>query len=394
MKKTSLIKIILFSVFTGLCFAQTADENTDESQPLISIDEIAQELESSETSEADLVNEEVVEEVVFDEESESDAEENPVIVKNENFWRGKTAVAAENEFPKGIFAMAKGYFPGDTLNVINSKTQKTTNVLVIGTIDQNDLVGIKFSQEAAAEIKITDKTDANVILDERINPPEIRENASAKLVIFGGDEGDYSSFEQPVSIIEDEEILTTTEPGIIDEIAVEFEQAEEDAAQEVPADDSYAAIVLDVPESVEEKAFEEESLLEEEEIAENPSEETVKEECLTEAASVEVEEKKEEKKIENKPVVTVKNPVPYKKLIANESMVRKGCYIQLAFLANEDNLQKFVDNYSDSLKLFLIAHKNGYKIFAGVFDEDDKGAALEYVKSLGFKDAFVRKLGK
>ena len=417
MKKSIFTKVSFLLIFSGFCSAQAVENAAEESSALISIDEIAQELESEEAL-PDVSVEEVIEEEVFDSDTENEAaaSESLLLPVNDKAWRGKTAVAAENEFPKGIFAMAKGYFPGDTLNVINSKTQKTTNVLIIGSIDQYDDIGIKFSAEAAAEIKITDKTDANVILDERKNPPEMREVASAKLVIFGQDENDYSAFSQPVSIAEDEEILTA-EADAVEEVAVISESEESAASDEIvenpvgdiaevfeedntevsdeEASDSYAPIILNVPESVEELAEQEEEKIEEDAEPEKVCEVAAVEEVKTE----EVPEPNSEpvktidvKRLDIKPCK--KEAVPYKKLIANESMVRKGCYIQLAFLANENNLQKFVDNYSDSLKLFLIAHKNGYKIFAGVFDEDDKVAALEYVKSLGFKDAFVRKMGK
>ena len=424
MKKNIFIKAVLLTVFASFCYAEDIENTADSS---INIDQIAQELETEESLEAD--EEVLVEEEVFDSEPESPAPEKPLTVKNENFWHGKTAVAAENEFPKGIFAMAKGYFPGDTLTVYNSKTQKTVNVLVIGSIDQNDLTGIKFSAEAARELKITEKTDANVVLDERINPPEIRESAAAKLVIFG-DEPDYSAFEQPVSISEDEEILTENtpeNPDIIDEIAVELEapekiaeaeereedtQAEEaekdnEASQiENPVDNSYDAIVLDVPQTVEEQAGVEEAVIENQAAAEaesvpnpveeeNPAAETaVCEENNLSAAETSSSPVFESEKPFDKNNIKGKGSLPYKNLIANENMVRKGYYIQLAFLANEENLQKFIDNYGDELKLFLIPHKNGYKIFAGVFTDEDKSFALDYVKSLGFKDAFVRKLGR
>ena len=446
MKKNIFIKAVFLTLFAGFSFAEDIAENTGSTtESNINIDQIAQELEAEENlSQKEAAEEVIVEEEVFDSESEEATVENPLPPKNENYWRGKTAVAAENEFPKGIFAMAKGYFPGDSLTVYNSKTQKTVNVLIIGSIDQNDMVGIKFSLEAAQEIKITDKTDANVILDERINPPEVRESASAKLVIFGGDESDYSAFEQPVSISEDQAILTENTPesaDVIDVIAAELEAgdtadiAEADANQTVnpenldlpagvefleeAADDPYEAIVLDIPQSVEEQAGEEEALVEEQsaqaeavpvEVA--ASEIEVKEESqessatavpsteVTAAETVPFEPEPspvllpDTKKSFDKTNCQGKGSVPYKKLIASESMVRKGYYIQLAFLANEDNLQKFVDNNGDELKLFLIPHKNGYKIFAGVFSDEDKACALDYVKSLGFKDAFVRKLGR
>lgn len=437
MKKNIFIKAVFLTLFAGLSFAEDAADKADiTSDSGINIDQIAQELESEENlSEKQSDEEVIVEEEVFDAENEAETVEVPLPVKNDNYWRGKTAVAAENEFPKGIFAMAKGYYPGDSLTVYNSKTQKTVNVLIIGSIDQNDMVGIKFSQEAAREIKITDKTDANVILDERINPPEVRENAGAKLVIFGGDESDYSDFEQPVSISEDQVILTENAPevaDVIDEIAEELEASEEagesgeesgnapvqvsNAVESVLPDgveiledsseNSYAAIVLDVPQSVEEQAGVEEAVIENQATEEaesvsnpveeeNPAAETAvcKENNLSAAESSSSPVFESEKTFD-KNNFKGKGSLPYKNLIANENMVRKGYYIQLAFLANEENLQKFIDNYGDELKLFLIPHKNGYKIFAGVFTDEDKSFALDYVKSLGFKDAFVRKLGR
>lgn len=480
MKKTVFLKLVLFTAFTSLftsfCFSQE-DENdstssaTTTSPVSISIDQIAQELESEEDADNGEV---IIEEEVFASETENAGEEEAALVtKNENYWRGKIAVASENEFPKGIFAMAKGYLPGDTLKVINGKTQKTTNVLVIGTIDQNDAVGIKFSYEAALEIKINSQTDGNVILDERLNPPDTRETANAKLVIFGNDETDYSSFEQPVLVLEDEEILKSNNPDFIEEIAAEFEESEpenkideepvevvqknslieektdgetdgetallaqgdaviesavesetvgegallverETAAESgvSPSDDSYAPIILDIPAEVEKLAEQEESLYTEsasfaaEKPVEEPKQESeIVDDPMNKQPAVTIV-KTEEKNSAPQPAITNVQPalsdkacekkknVPYKKFIANEKMIRPGYYIQLSFLTSEENLQKLVDKHNDDLKLFLIPHKNGFKVFAGVFNEDDKDYALDYVKTLGFKDAFVKKIGK
>ena len=140
---------------------------------------------------------------------------------------------------------------------------------------------------------------------------------------------------------------------------------------------------------MEETAKVEEEIIEEEksQTAEETQNLLIKEEVIQEKPTVGPEPEKMETKVS-------KEPIPFKKLIANEKMIRSGYYIQLSFLTNEDNLEKFARKYSPELKLFFIPHKNGYKIFAGVYNEDDYEAALKYIQKLGFKDAFVRKLGK
>ncbi|WP_027727832.1 SPOR domain-containing protein [Treponema sp. C6A8] len=434
MKKTILAGLIFFASLT-LCAAQETDAEEVSNNSSINIDEIAEELVSEE---ADAASDEIIEEeVVFDAEASDQAlPENAGDALPDNFWRGKVALAASNEYPKGLFAMAKGYFPGDTLTVINGKNQASVNVLIIGSIEQSDAVGIKFSQEAAAALKISEQTDASVILDERINPPEVRENASAKLTVFGLDENDLAALEQPLSISDDQAILS--KPVVVEEKAEESpeevleEGSETETAAEkeetpselpeyiaLPLDEitsdevvdeaeieantantsgqAYAPIILDLPESVEETAEYEEEIIEDvkkeevcviedvkEEKEEEPAKEISQPAPVSQAASV-VE------KVEKGPR---KEPVPYKKLIADEKMIRSGYYIQLAFLSNEENLENFARSYSRDLKLFFIPYKNGYKVFAGVFSEADKDIALDNIKKSGFKDAFVRKLGK
>jgi len=414
MKKTIFTGLIFFAALTLLSAQETSiDEVSDSSS--INIDEIAEELVSEDAADTSELSDVIEEEVVFDEEnSEGFLPENTATAIPDNYWRGKVAVAASNEYPKGLFAMAKGYFPGDTLTVINGKTQASVNVLIIGSIEQTEDIGIKFSQEAASALKISEQTDASVILDERINPPEIRETATAKLTVFGLDENDFSGLEQPLSINDDQIILS--KPVVVEEAAEVSEEGSEtkNAASELPdyialpldeivsenpvnieantantSDQAYAPIILDLPASVEETAKVEEEIIEEEksQAAEENINLLVKEEVLQEKPIVRSEPEKVETKVS-------KEPMPFKKLIANEKMIRSGYYIQLSFLTNEENLEKFARKYSSELKLFFIPHKNGYKIFAGVFGQDDCEAALKYVQNLGFKDAFVRKMGK
>ena len=422
--KKGINTALVFTAALAFCFAQAGDEQENFSSN-ISIDDIAEELvtENEETENSEALDE-VEEEVVFDADYESEEPAEAETKIPDNYWRGKVAIATPNEFPKGLFAMAKGYFPGDTLTVINGKTQGSVNVLIIGTIDQNETTGIKFSFEAASALKLTDKTDANVVLDTRINPPEVREAATAKLTIFAQNEPDYSSLEQPLSVVEEEEFLAKTEateevpveiapevpeeePAPVD-LPQDFEVVALEEVQPVPeeaavetntanTDDAYEPIILDVPEVKEPVA--------EKEPEPEPEIEAKTEEEGTASQRVELpvpQEPQPEPEVCELPPKPAKSfappvqkaPVSYKTLIANEKMVRAGFYIQLAFLTNDENLQKFADNHCGELKLFYIPHKNGYKVFAGVFSKEDKEQALEYVKSLGFKDAFARWLGK
>ena len=143
MKKIFFAFVLVFSL--GFCFA----ENEAEVLPVeeaVATEEI-EENEDSEESEAVL-------------ETEDQTESIP---ETDLWWQGKVAFAKENEFPQGIFAAVKGYLPGDTLSVMNNKTMKAVEVLVIGTLDQNDEIGIKFSKEAADELKLSDKCSANSV---------------------------------------------------------------------------------------------------------------------------------------------------------------------------------------------------------------------------------------
>ena len=104
MKKSIFTKVSFLLIFSGFCSAQAVENAAEESSALISIDEIAQELESEEAL-PDVSVEEVIEEEVFDSDTENEAaaSESLLLPVNDKAWRGKTAVAAENEFPKGIF---------------------------------------------------------------------------------------------------------------------------------------------------------------------------------------------------------------------------------------------------------------------------------------------------
>ncbi|MBQ9630179.1 MAG: hypothetical protein IJR49_01145, partial [Treponema sp.] len=67
---------------------------------------------------------------------------------------GKARIAISDEFPRGLFARAKGYFPGDTINVTNLITEKTCEVLVVGTLLQDENVSLLLSYEAGLALGI------------------------------------------------------------------------------------------------------------------------------------------------------------------------------------------------------------------------------------------------
>ena len=370
-------------------------------------------------------------------ESESESEVVAEIPEDDDkalWWQGKVSVAKENELPQGIFAAVKGYYPGDTISVTNNKTMKSLEVLVIGNLEQSNQTAVIFSREAAEALKISENMEIRAYLDSRSNNLEKHEFGGAKLSILSDDE--YSELSQPVSVSEDEEILAedntapaenAAEEDVKDEqnaeISSQLPLPSEDTISEASEDLSYDAIVLDLSEDT---ADEEKSNIsmtasssDEEDLQSDDNTQKEDESSILETSLIPVsqtegknadsespasEQKDEESEIkvtsaseekgERKDRPVKKESLPYKKFIASEQMVRKGYYIQLSFLTNENNLQAFVDKYSDDLKIFLIPHKNGYKVFTGVFNDDDKNTALDYVKSMGFKDAFVRTLGK
>lgn len=121
---------------------------------------------------------------------------------------GRAVIANEGKMPKGIFAKAAGYLPGDSVNVSNLAKQTNVSVLVIGTLDINEGVGILLSPEAASMLGLERGSNMTVKISKRSGQLDETVNGTAV-----------------VSIAPDEvEEETPTAPTIDTEIAKESEE--------------------------------------------------------------------------------------------------------------------------------------------------------------------------
>ena len=68
-------------------------------------------------------------------------------------------------------------------------------------------------------------------------------------------------------------------------------------------------------------------------------------------------------------------------------------YIQIAVLANEDNINNLIDKYN-KYPIILLPREggSGYKVLVGPLNKDEYGSVLEKFRAFGFKDAFLKKI--
>ena len=113
---------------------------------------------------------------------------------------GRAVVADPGILPEGYFAKTVGYLPGDSIMVSNLASQKTLDILVVGSLDQSEGVAILLSPEAAAELGIV--KDSNVIVKITKRSGELDESVSGTAVITQG-ETSLSSGMEPKPAVED-----------------------------------------------------------------------------------------------------------------------------------------------------------------------------------------------
>ena len=98
---------------------------------------------------------------------------------------GRAVVADPGTLPEGYFAKTVGYLPGDSIIVSNLASQKTLDILVVGSLDQSEGVAILLSPEAARELGIV--KDSNVIVKITKRSGELDEAVSGTAVIAQGE---------------------------------------------------------------------------------------------------------------------------------------------------------------------------------------------------------------
>jgi len=298
-------------------------------------------------------------EVVYDTELSLTAEEE--YVEPVNSWRGNVEVAEINEFPSGIFAMAKGYYAGDTLQITNTKTSKIVDVLIIGNLDQSEEVGLKLSPEAAVTLGVPADCEASILIEERTAGSEERVVSSAKLTVFVDVVEDYSDIAQKID--EEEISIDQSDAEVeVEEITEADSEEESDDSDDMEEDSESDVAVAVVPVQEEQKA---------EEVIQPDEKPVVLEEQKVEIKKV-VEKQVEEQKTVRK---------------ISESDLKKGIYIQLGFYKSEENLIKFQEKYRKKYKLFFVKTEKGTKIVTGRFSAQGYDSEIVKIKK-DFPDAF------
>ena len=141
---------------------------------------------------------------------------------------GRAVVAESGTLPEGYFAKTVGYLPGDSIIVSNLASEKTLDILVVGSLDQSEGVAILLSPEAAAELGIV--KDSNVIVKITKRSGQLDEAVSGTAVIAQG--------ETPLSAGMDKNAAgEAAREATADEAAVEEEQADADESAAEAADD-------------------------------------------------------------------------------------------------------------------------------------------------------------
>ncbi|AEE17181.1 SPOR domain-containing protein [Treponema brennaborense] len=371
---------------------------------------------------------------------------------------GRAVVADEGVLPHGLFAKTVGYLPGDSVSVTNPATGVTISVLVLGSVDPSTGIAILLSPEAADKLFITKNTNVQVkitkrtgLLDESATgnailnadpdkdsaaaiPEEIKntldaaqaeaaETAPAAAEIAAEEspaaEAELAPAENTTAIAETEtpEVPAEIAPAAIEPAPVAIAETAPAAAETIapetalaassetsssetapsetePADDDlfdpFAPIILvpaneNPPEPHEVPAAGDHAIVICPEPVEPAEAGSIESEKLPPAADVPSASGKSEKaKISAGGTI-----IPSLKELTSGSY-----YIQIATLAQEDNINAIIETYGIKYPIVLVPLKSGsaYQIMIGPLSVDEYGTVLARFKSYGYKDAFLRKI--
>lgn len=254
--------------------------------------------------------------------------------------------------------------------------------------------------ESAEEIP-QESLPAEKIEQSQVQEPAVEEPAAEQIApaeeLPPAEEENQGEIVIPDELPEEEVPMTSV---IADDVPPAEENAEENVVQDEipePAENTEPASAAEdvvVPEEIE-------SAVESAEESYNPivlipaednppeQEESVVEPVLN--ASPVASEEVAVPAVEEKPAVAK----DYGEYVRAESSLEKGkYYIQIASLANEDNLNALVRKYGAKYPVVLIALSDGktYRALIGPLGLDEYGSVLEKFRAFGFKDAFLKKI--
>jgi hypothetical protein len=360
-------------------------------------------------------------------------------------WEGNAGIAAASEFPgKGMFARSD-MFPKNTIVVIeNLETGISVRAVITGSSNVSGLVAVLSPDTASAlNIKPGSVSRVRVSIPSAVSEPGNRAASESDTAVNSNDpdvnpavaaaaapiplEAIAASSDNPlVPLDESKDVSTeaeTEEPSVsavatdVPESGIESADAEavaSDSAAEVPMEnggavalsdnsvfyDEPAIVAIDEGSAVVESA-------EQPEVAEvtppaesasvtlvpsEPNPPAVPEDISPAVtAAIPVPEVEPVSAVVPVTVVTVPIPVP-----AEGALIGKGSfYVQIATYTDPSNAKAVMDKYGKKYPV-IVEKASGtsgdvLKVCIGPVKKDEYGAVLERFKSLGFRDAFVRK---
>ena len=129
-----------------------------------------------------------------------------------------------------------------------------------------------------------------------------------------------------------------------------------------------------------------------EQFAESDGEDSETEEKLAEFAEEYPPEETEHLPVVENPVVT--NDWSNYVVPSLKNLLSGFYYVQVATLGNTENINSFVQKYSQKYPVVLVqnASKTAYQVMVGPLSIDEYGSVDEKFKAYGFRDSFVRKI--
>ncbi len=85
-----------------------------------------------------------------------------------SYTDGRVAVATDGDLPRGLFAKAAGYLPGDSISVTNPESGQSEEILVLGSLDSKGEAVLVLSKEAAENLGVLPNSTLQVKIAKRL----------------------------------------------------------------------------------------------------------------------------------------------------------------------------------------------------------------------------------
>ncbi len=264
---------------------------------------------------------------------------------------------------------------------------------VAQAIEEPVMEDIPVQDEPLVEI-VTDEPVAQAIEEPVMEDISVQEEPLAEIVT---DEPVAQAIEEPVmedlpvqeeplvEIVPDEPVAQAIEEPVMEDLPVQEEPLVEIVPDEPVAQAIEEPVMEDLP--VQEDPFAPIILVPVEDNPPKTADLVVTPEPVFKESIPSTEKDKKE------PVKTVS--LGKRNIIPSLSQLESGkYYVQIATLAEEENINNIMDAYGQKYPLVMVPLKSGkaYQIMVGPLGVDEYGTILARFKSFGYKDAFLRKI--